>query len=114
MNRKIEQVAGFAVPGKLVVGCVFMIQFMALIMGLGMLGPYFHERGVHYLIIGIGALTAFAVVQVVLGLGLKLVPVRCLRCRGRSRFLGFSWWPFVYRFGCSGCGLLRRIEVGAR
>ena len=39
-------------PGKLVVGVVFMTQLMAAIMGGGMLIPYFHEQGVHWAVAG--------------------------------------------------------------
>jgi hypothetical protein len=56
----------------------------------------------------------FAVLQVMLGFCLKAVPVRCQQCRGKSRFLGFGWWPFIYRFACSSCGSLRRIEISGR
>lgn len=106
--------AGFAVPGRLIAGVVFMIQFMTAIMGGGILIPYYQEQGVHWAVLAVGALAAFALLQVVLGFCLTLVPVRCLACRGSSRFLGFGWWPFIYRFGCSGCGLVRRIEIQGR
>ena len=89
-----------------------MTQFMVLLLGLGILLPYFHERGVSTIVLALGALAAFAFLQVILGLVLRLIPVRCLNCRGRSRFAGFGWWPFIYRFSCGACGLQRRFEVG--
>ena len=112
--RGSESPPRFALPGMLVVFVTFMTQFMTVIMGGGMLFPYYHEQGVHWAVIAAGALAAFAVLQIVLGFCLKHVPVRCLKCRSSSRFLGFGWWPFIYRFACYGCGIVRRFEVGGR
>lgn len=104
----------FAMPGTLVVIVVFMIQFMAILFGAGIWLTSLHERGVSYWVLGTVGLAAFVVLNVMLGLVLKAVPVRCVTCRGRSRFLGFRWWPFIYRFGCASCGTVRRFEVGGR
>ena len=105
---------GVAFPGRLIVILVFMTQFMVLLLGLGILLPYLHQRGVSTILLALGALASFALLQAILGLVLRLIPVRCLNCRGRSHFGGFGWWPFIYRFNCGGCGLVRRFEVGGR
>lgn len=91
-----------------------MTQFMVLILGLGGLVPYLHQNGVSAVLLGLGALASFAAMQLALGHVLRLVPVRCPACDGRSYFAGFGWWPFIYRFNCGECGIQRRIEVGGR
>jgi hypothetical protein len=93
---------------------VFMTQFMALIGGGGGVAPYLHAKGINSIVLGLGALGGFALLQLLLGLLLKFVPVRCPSCRGRSHFAGFGWWPFIYRFTCESCGGTLRVEVGAR
>ena len=106
--------AAFAVPGTPVVIVAFMIQFMACLFGGGIWLPSLHERGMGYPVLAIMGLAAFVLLNVVLGALLKLIPVRCTACRAPSRFLGFRWWPFIYRFGCAACGTVRRFEVGGR
>jgi hypothetical protein len=103
-----------AAPAKLIVILAFMTQFVAILLGLGVLLPYLHERGISWLLLTIGAAAAFGLFQVGLGFVLRHIPVRCLRCRGQARFAGFGWWPFIYRFNCEQCGIQRRIEVGGR
>jgi hypothetical protein len=105
---------GLAFPGRLIVFLVFMTQFIVLLLGLGGLVPYLHERGVSTILLALGAIAGFAALQVILSLVLRFIPVRCLNCRGRSRFAGFGWWPFIYRFNCLSCGLQRRLEIGGR
>ena len=56
-----------AAPAKLIVFFAFMIQFIALLLGLGGLVPYLHVRGIHLAILAVGAVAAFSVLQVVLG-----------------------------------------------
>ncbi len=91
-----------------------MTQFIALLLGLGGLVPYLHEQGVSTVLLVLGAIAGFALLQVALGLLLRLLPVRCTTCRGQSRFAGFGWWPFIYRFDCGACGMRRSIEIGGR
>jgi hypothetical protein len=95
----------------LLVGIVFMTQFIFFLLGLGGLVPYLHQKGVNAVVLGLGALASFAVLQAVLGFAMRRTPVRCPACGGRSYFIGFRWWPFIYRFNCR-CGIQRRIEVG--
>lgn len=106
--------AGFAVPGRLVVFVIFMVQFIVLLLGLGILLPYLRQQGTSIVVLVVGAIAGFALIQVVLGLLMRLIPIRCPTCRGRSQFDGFGWWPFIYRFTCGACGMQRRIEVGGR
>lgn len=105
---------GFALAGRFLVVVVFMTQFMILILGLGGLLPYLHQKGVNVVILGIGTITSFAALQAMLGFVMRRLPVRCLACGGRSYFAGFGWWPFIYRFNCGACGLQRRMEIGGR
>lgn len=105
---------GFALPGRLLVVVMFMIQFMALLGGLGIYVPLLHEQGVSTGVLVLGSLAGFAALQLVLGFLVKLVPVRCPPCGARSWFAGFGWWPFIYRFDCPSCGSQRRLEVGRR
>ena len=104
--------SGLAFPGRLVVVLVFMVQFITLLLGLGGFLPYLHQHGVGTILLVLGAFTAFALQQAALTLVLRFTPVRCINCQGRSRFAGFGWWPFIYRFTCGVCGLQRRIEIG--
>lgn len=106
--------AGFALPGRLLVGVAFMTQFMAFILGLGILVPYLHQNGVNTVILALGAIASYAALQTLLSLIMKVIPIRCHPCGGRSYFVGFGWWPFIYRFNCPSCGTQRRFEVGGR
>ncbi|HWA15778.1 MAG TPA: hypothetical protein VG817_05055, partial [Gemmatimonadales bacterium] len=76
--------------------------------------PYLHESGVPTLALIVGAVVAFALFQVILGLLLRLVPVRCGLCRHRAGFTRFGWWPFIYRFACRSCGAVVQHEVRGR
>jgi hypothetical protein len=105
---------GFALPVRLLVIVVFMTQFIALLVGLGILVPDLHQRGVNIYVLALGAIAAFLVLQIALSLVMRRVPVRCTPCGGRSYFTGFGWWPFIYRFTCSRCGIQHRLEVGGR
>lgn len=111
---KPSRAKGFALAGKFLVIVVFMTQFMLLILGLGGVLPTLYRQGVNRVILGLGALAAFAVLQALLGFVMRRLPVRCPACGGRSYFVGFGWWPFIYRFNCGGCGMQRRFEVGGR
>ena len=91
-----------------------MIQFVTLILGLGGLLPYLHQNGANTVLLGLGAVASFAALQAVLSFVMRRIPVRCPPCGGRSYFAGFGWWPFIYRFTCSACGIQRRIEVAGR
>jgi hypothetical protein len=101
-------------PPKLIVFTAVMIQWVALLLGLGGLVPYLYERGSNPVLLAVGAVAAFAILQAALGFVLRQVPVRCLQCRDRARFAGFGWWPFSYRFNCKACGRQHRIELVGR
>lgn len=101
-------------PARLFVIVLFMIQFMLILAAFGGFIPTLHAQGVSTILLVLGGLGFLVVMQLVLGFLAKLVPVRCGQCRGVSRFLGFGWWPFIYRFECGECGSVARIEVGRR
>jgi hypothetical protein len=105
---------GFAIPPRLHVFFLFMTQFIVLIAVLGGVVPTLHDRGIATPILAVGTIAFVIVVHLTLGLLAKLVPVRCRQCRSPSSFLGFGWWPFIYRYTCPRCGSQLRIEVGAR
>ena len=105
---------GFAFPGRLLVFLAFMTQFVVLLIGLGGVVPYYHDRGVGLVLLVPGAIAGFVLLQAALSLLLRLLPARCTGCGGRSRFAGFGWWPFIYCFDCGACGVRRRIEIGGR
>ena len=109
-----QSAKGFAVPPKLHVGVLFMIQFMVLIMFFGMTVPEYHTKGVSTPVLVIASVGVLIVLQLLLSMIGKLLPVRCKQCRSQSRFLGFGWWPFIYRYGCGQCGQQMKYEVGAR
>lgn len=112
-SRPAQTRRGFAFPPRLLVGIVFMTQFIALMIGVGGYVPTLHEQGISTLILVLGSVAAFAGFQVVLGFLLRFIPVRC-RCQNRAYFGGFGWWPFTYRFRCPDCGTELRIEVQGR
>ena len=98
-------------PPKAHVILFFMIQFIIVIMGFGILVPALHRRGVPTILLIVGSLAALFLMHLVLGALAKLIPVRCRSCRSASRFQGFGWWPFIYRYKCSKCGEQLRLEV---
>lgn len=93
---------------------LFMIQFMVLILGLGGLVPELHQRGVSSALLAAGTAAGLPVFHYLLGLAGRLVPVRCQGCRSASRFLGFGWWPFTYRYACARCGRVARYDMVGR
>ena len=105
---------GFAVPARFFVIVLFMIQFMLILAAFGGFIPTLHAQGVSTVLLVLGGLGFLVVMQLVLGFLAKLAPVRCAQCPGVSRFLGFGWWPFIYRFQCGECGTAAWLEVGWR
>lgn len=103
---------GFAIPPRLHVFLAFMTQFVVLIALLGGVVPTLHTRGVHAVVLAVGAAAALVAIQLLIGGIGRLIPVRCSACKSRSYFLGFGWWPFKYRYGCRQCGQEMRFEVG--
>ncbi len=102
---------GFAVPGKLHVILLFMTQFMLMMGVFGIVVPTLHGQGWSTVVLVAGSVTFVIAVHLVLGLLGRLLPVRCRHCRGRARFRGFWWWPFIYRYDCRDCGQGMRFEV---
>jgi len=105
---------GFAIPPRMHVIVLFMIQFITLIAVFGGVVPTYHQEGISTVILVVASLTFVVAFHFVLGLLGKLVPVRCKQCGAPSRFQGYGWWPFIYKYQCSGCGAGMRIEVGRR
>ncbi len=103
--------SGFAIPARLHVFLLFMIQFTFLILALGGLVPWLHSQGVSLVLLVPG--TVVGVIGVHLGLGAvaSLVPVRCRPCGSVTRFAGFGWWPLIYRYPCGACGHTTRLEI---
>ena len=99
-------------PPKLHVGITFMIQFIILILGFGIGWSYLKERGVPVPLLILIGLVFIVLVHIVVGALAKVFPVRCNQCRGKGRFLGFGWWPFIYRYRCRQCDAGMRFEVG--
>lgn len=103
--------AGFAVPGRLHVGVLFMIQFMLLISVFGGVVPTLHGRGVSTLLLIAGSIVFVVVMELTLSVLGRLVPVRCRACGAKAKFRGLGWWPFIYRYDCHDCGQAMRFEV---
>jgi hypothetical protein len=85
---------------------------MILMLAFGMGWPLLRQRGTPVPLLVILGLVFLVVVHVVVGALAKLFPVRCAACRGRGRFQGFGWWPFIYRYRCRQCDHPMRFEVG--
>ena len=91
---------------------LFMIQLVFILTVFGGLVPHFHSRGVATPLLVVASIAGVILFHYLLGLLGKLVPARCKACRSACRFLGYGWWPFIYRYRCGGCGSEARLEVG--
>jgi hypothetical protein len=103
--------AGFAIPARLHVILLFMTQLLIVLALFGGVVPAYYEQGVNIGILVAGSAASLIAVHLALGGLGRLVPVRCHKCRSRSYFGGFGWWPFTYRYACSTCGHERRLEI---
>ena len=103
--------APFAIPARGHVILVFLLQFMVVIMALGIGIPALHERGVPTVVIVIAAAGFLVAVHYLISVLGRLIPVRCRQCRQRTRYYGFGWWPFIYRYTCPRCGDQMKLEV---
>jgi hypothetical protein len=102
---------GFALPGRLHVGVLFMIQFMLLISVFGGVVPTLHHQGVSTILLVAGSIVFVIVMELTLSVIGRLFPVRCRSCGARAKFRGLGWWPFIYRYDCRDCGQAMRFEV---
>ena len=100
-----------AVPPRLHVFVTFMLQFMLLISILGGVVPTLHTRGVPWLVLIPAAAASLVVLHFLIAQAGRLIPVRCRECRSSSRYHGFGWWPFTYRYVCPRCGTRMRFDV---
>ena len=101
----------WAIPPRLHVGVTFMVQFILVLALLGGVAPTLHTRGVSWWVLGPAALVILVLAHAVIGWFGRLIPVRCRQCRAPSRYQGFGWWPFIYRYVCPRCGCTMRYEV---
>jgi hypothetical protein len=74
--------------------------------------PELRKRGVGVPLLVIGAIIVVVLLHLLLGALGKLVPVRCRECGEASRYHGFGWWPFKYRYTCTRCRHTMGFEVG--
>ena len=102
-----------AIPPRLHVGVIFMIQFMLLIMLLGITVPALHTQGLPWIVLVPATVAGLALLLYLISLLGKLVSVRCTQCRAPSRYQGLGWWPFIYRYTCTSCGHKMRYEISA-
>ena len=104
----------FAISARLHVFLMFMLQFMGLILILGIAFPASHERGLPTVVLVIAAAGVMVAFHYLLSVVGALIPVRCRGCRSRTRYFGFGWWPFKYRYACAQCGHQMIFEVTGR
>ena len=103
--------SGWAVPPRLHVFLTFMLQFILLMTLLGGTLPWLHGRGVSWALLVPAAAAVLVALHFMIAVAGKWLPVRCQRCRSRSRYRGFGWWPFTYRYDCTECGTQMRYDV---
>lgn len=110
-NAPMRRPAGFAIPARLHVFVLFMIQFIVMIGLLGGVVPALYRDGVNPILLGLGAVAGLLGLHLGLGAIARVVPVRCRPCGAATRFAGFGWWPFIYRYPCGACGQTTRLEI---
>lgn len=101
----------WALAPKFLVFLLFMTQFMLIIALGGGVVPTLHSNGYSLVLLIPAAILVVLAVHLVLSAIVKRLPVRCRQCKSRSRFHGFGWWPFIYKFDCADCGTQMRFEV---
>ena len=103
--------ARWALPPKLLVILLFMTQFILIIALGGGVVPTLHSQGYSLVLLIPAAILVVVAVHFVLSAVGKRHPDRCRQCKARSRFHGFGWWPFIYKFDCAECGTQMRFEI---
>ena len=106
-----SQHRGWAIPPRLHVFLLFMTQFTFLIVLLGIAVPWVHDRGIPWLVLVPATAAGIVLVHLLIGAAGKLLRVRCGGCGSASRYQGFGWWPFIYRYVCPRCGNQVKYEV---
>ncbi len=101
----------FGLSARLHVFLLFMTQFVVLPAVFAGFVPTLHAQGTSLLLLVPGAIAVVILFHVGLGAFGRLLPVRCRPCGSVSRFRGFGWWPFIYRYPCPSCGQETRLEV---
>jgi hypothetical protein len=102
---------GFGVPARFHLILLFMTQFIFFLAVFGGFVPTLHQQGTSLWLLVPGAIAVVLIFHFVLGVLGRLLPVRCRPCGAVSRFRGFGWWPFIYRYPCATCGQEMRLEV---
>ncbi len=95
------------------VGLMFMVQFIVLMFALGGVVPTLHAKGVSTPLLVVGTAGFLVAAHYLIAVIGGLIPVRCRHCRFRTRYFGFGWWPFTYRYQCSHCGHPMKLEMTA-
>lgn len=81
-----------------------MIQFISVILVLEGAVPALRARGISTAVLVLATVAGLVILHFAIAALGKLIPVRCGQCRSPSRFRGFGWWPYTYRYMCSRCG----------
>lgn len=79
-------------------------EFINVILGLGVAVPALRARGANTAVLALATVAGLVTLHFAIAALGKLIPVRCGQCRSPSRFRGFGWWPFTYRYMCGRCG----------
>jgi len=101
----------WAISPRLHLFMTLMLQFILLMALLGGIVPWLHARGMHWAVLVPATAAVLVVLHFLIAMVGKLLPVRCGNCRSASRYRGFGWWPFTYRYVCPQCGIQMRYDV---
>lgn len=102
----------FALPARLHVAVLFLMQFtVVLVLGGGAVPALYEQRFAATPLLVVGAIVVIGGVVAALAELARLIPVRCRSCNGRARFRGAAWWPFTYRYACARCAHAMRYDI---
>ena len=102
-----------AILPRLHVFLIFMIQFILIMALLGGVAPTLHKGGWSWAVLVPAAMVSLVVLHYLISVAGRIIPVKCPQCSAPSRYRGFGWWPFTYRYVCSGCGTTAKYDVVA-
>lgn len=102
-----------AIRPRLHVFLIFMIQFVLIMALVGGVVPTLHQGGWSWAILVPAAIVSLVILHYLISVVGRVVPVKCPQCSGRSRYRGFGWWPFAYRYVCASCGTTAKYDVVA-
>ena len=102
----------FAIPARLHVVVLFLIQFVVLLLlGGGAVPALYEQRLVATPLLVVGAIVVLGGAVAAVAEVARLIPVRCKGCGDHAAFRGAAWWPFTYRYACARCGHAMRYDV---